>query len=101
MKRTTVFLSEALERELQLHAAREGRSTASVLREALSEYVAQRRVPGKLPSFAGAFSSGRFDTAERHEELLFGERGPERPAPQRPSAPRQPSAPRARRRRAR
>jgi len=85
MKRTTVFLSEALERELQLHAAREGRSTASVVREALSEYVAQRRTPGKLPSFAGAFSSGRSDTAERHEELLFRERAPERAAPK-PSA---------------
>jgi plasmid stability protein len=86
MKRTTVFLSEALERELQLHAAREGRSTASVVREALSEYVAQRRVAGKLPSFAGAFSSGRSDTAERHEELLFRERASEGATPKRRSA---------------
>ena len=80
MKRTTIFLSEALERELQLHAAREGRSTASIVREALSEYVAQRRTPGRLPSFAGSFSSGRSDTAERHEALLFGGRGARRPA---------------------
>jgi Arc/MetJ-type ribon-helix-helix transcriptional regulator len=71
MKRTTVFMPEALERELQLHAARERRSTASVVREALAEYVAKRRVAGALPSFTGAFASGYSDTAERHEELLF------------------------------
>ena len=95
MKRTTIFLSEALERELQLHAAREGRSTASVVREALSDYVAQRRTAGALPSFAGAFSSGQSDTAERHEELLFRNRGAG------PSLSRRRSAPQPRKRRAR
>jgi plasmid stability protein len=87
MKRTTIFLTEALERELQLQAAREGRSTASVVREALSAYVAQRRGPGTLPSFAGAFSSGRSDTAERHEELLFRRRETDSSASPRSSAP--------------
>jgi metal-responsive CopG/Arc/MetJ family transcriptional regulator len=71
MKRTTIFVPESLERELQLYAAREKKSTASVVREALAEYVAKRRLPGWLPSFAGAFTSGHSDTAERHEQLLF------------------------------
>jgi plasmid stability protein len=71
MKRTTIFVPEALERDLQLYAAREGKSTAAVVREALAEYVANRRTPGALPSFAAAFASGHADTAERHEELLF------------------------------
>jgi len=71
MKRTTIFVPEALERELQLYAAREKKSTASVVREALAEYVASRRLSGSLPSFTAAFASGYSDTAERHEELLF------------------------------
>jgi hypothetical protein len=71
MKRTTIFVPEALERELQLYAARERKSTASVVREALAEYVAKRRQPAALPSFAGAFKSGYTDTADRHEDLLF------------------------------
>jgi len=75
MKRTTIFVPESLERELQLYAAREKKSTASVVREALAEYVAKRRLPGALPSFAGAFASGHSDTAERHEELLFKREG--------------------------
>src|SRR4026208_1635454 len=45
MKRTTVFLPEALERELQLCARQEGRPTASLVREALAEYV-PRHPPG-------------------------------------------------------
>jgi plasmid stability protein len=75
MKRTTIFVPESLERDLQLYAAREGKSTASVVREALTEYVAKRRAPGALPSFAGAFASGYTDTAERHEALLFKKPG--------------------------
>jgi len=83
MKRTTIFVPESLERELQLHAAREGKSTASVVREALAEYVAKHHVAGALPSFTGAFASGHADTAERHEDLLFKKvpRGPKRSAP--------------------
>jgi predicted transcriptional regulator len=71
MKRTTIFVPEALERDLQLYARREGKPTAVVVREALAEYIARRRPAKALPSFAGAFASGHTDTAERHEELLF------------------------------
>jgi predicted transcriptional regulator len=71
MKRTTIFVPEALERDLQLYARREGKPTAAVVREALAAYVAQKRPATELPSFAAAFDSGFTDTAERHEELVF------------------------------
>jgi predicted transcriptional regulator len=71
MKRTTIFVPESLERDLQLYARREGKPTAAIVREALAEYVARRTTRRQLPSFAGAFASGRSDTAEHHEALLF------------------------------
>ena len=71
MKRTTIFVPETLERDLQLYARRTGKPTAAVVREALAEYIARKRPAGALPSFTGAFDSGHSDTAERHEELLF------------------------------
>jgi predicted transcriptional regulator len=76
MKRTTIFVPEALERDLQLLARRDGKPAAAVVREAIAEYLAHRRPTGALPSFAGAFASGRSDTAERHEELLFATLSP-------------------------
>jgi predicted transcriptional regulator len=71
MKRTTVFIPETLERELQLCARQEGRPTAALVREALADYVARHRPTAELPSFVGSFASGRSDTAERHEDLIF------------------------------
>ena len=79
MKRTTIFVPEALERDLQLLASREGKPAAAVVREAIAEYVAHRQPAGTLPSFAGAFASGRSDIAERHEELLFKSLSPHEP----------------------
>ena len=87
MKRTTIFVPEALERELQLYADLEQRPTAVIVREALAEYLA-RRQSAKLPSFAGAFASGRTDTAERHEELLFAHLAPHGAERRRASSPR-------------
>ena len=72
MKRTTIFVPEDLERDLQLYASRDGKPVASLVREALAEYIADRRVTHVLPSFAGQFASGHTDTAERHDALLFG-----------------------------
>jgi predicted transcriptional regulator len=95
MKRTTIFVPEALERDLQLHASREGKPTAAIVREALGEYIA-RRQPGALPSFAGAFASGRSDTVEQHEELLFAALTPHGDAKQDTRRP--PTTRRARRR---
>jgi hypothetical protein len=75
MKRTTIFLDEAVERELQGLARREARPVASLVREALAEYLAGRRHPhGARLSFIGAGASGHSDLAERHEELLWRDR---------------------------
>lgn len=71
MKRTTIFIPEDLERELQIYAGRAGKPVASVVREAIAAYIVDDGGVSTLPSFAGAFDSGHTDTAERHDELLF------------------------------
>ena len=86
MKRTTIFVPESLERDLQLLADRARKPTAVLVREALAEYVAKRKPSRALPSFVGAFSSGRTDLAERHEELLFSSLSPHGDDETQPSA---------------
>lgn len=76
MKRTTVFLPEGLEREVRALAEREHRPAASLVREALAEYVVRRRQGAALPSFVAAGRSGRRDVAQRHEEILAAELEP-------------------------
>ncbi len=98
MKRTTIFVPEALERDLQLYARREGKPAAAVVREAVAEYIARQQPRALLPSFAGAFDSGRADTAETHEALLFKDLAPHGP---RAAARKRPVAGRSRRARAR
>jgi hypothetical protein len=71
MKRTTIFIPETLERDLQLYARKAGRPMASVVREAVEQYLAGGAARVRLPSFAGVGSSGRSDTADRHESILF------------------------------
>jgi predicted transcriptional regulator len=91
MKRTTIFVPEALERDLQLYARREGKATAAVVRDALAAYMAEKGRAAELPSFAAAFDSGFTDTAERHEEVLFkgvSPHGPGATPKSRPSLPR-------------
>jgi predicted transcriptional regulator len=76
MKRTTIFVPEELERDLQLYARRAGKPTAVVVREALTAFVARKRAAADLPSFAAAFDSGVTDTAEHHEDMLFARLAP-------------------------
>jgi hypothetical protein len=101
MKRTTLFVPEELERDLHLYANRDGRPTASLVREALTEYVARRRGEHPLPSFAARFESGHQDTAGRHDELLFktldphGEPNPSQDSPRQAPRARRPAAGRA------
>ncbi len=71
MKRTTVFVPEQVERDLQDYARQDNRPTASLVREALEEYVARRRKPPALPSFAGQFASGHAGTADNADAILF------------------------------
>src|SRR5262245_30531446 len=70
MKRTTIFLPEALERDLYVYAKRSGKPASSVVREAIAAYISDDHAQA-LPSFAAAFDSGHTDTAERHDDLLF------------------------------
>ena len=87
MKRTTIFVPEQLERDLQLYARRENRAVASVVREALAEYMGTRQAKSALPSFTGIGNSGRSDIAERHEELLWANPHGGLPAARRKPAP--------------
>jgi len=73
MKRTTIFLPEALERELQGLARRERKPVAWFVREALAAYVASQRGAARLPSFAAIAEGADSDVAERHEALLWTE----------------------------
>ena len=84
MKRTTIFIPESLERDLHLYARRDRRPAASIVREAIAAYIVRGRGGSALPSFAGAFDSGRTDTAERHEALLFKALTPHGTEPSRP-----------------
>ena len=76
MKRTTVFLDEGLDRDVKALAERQGRPAASVVREALAEYVVRNRERRPALSFVAAGRSGRRDVAERHEAILFEELEP-------------------------
>ena len=68
MKRTTIYLDPELEALLRVETLRRKRPMAELIREAVAEYLARGRAAP--PPGAGAFSSGRVDTAERAEELL-------------------------------
>lgn len=72
MKRTTIFLDAAVERDLQALARQASRPLAALVREALAEYVSSRQ-PGTpaRPGFVACGSSGHHDGAERHEEILW------------------------------
>ena len=72
VKRTTVFLDEPLIRRAMRMARSQGRSFASLVREAVAAYVAgspKGRRP--LPSITGIADSGETDTSERVDELLW------------------------------
>jgi hypothetical protein len=72
MKRTTLFIDEAMERDLQALAQRKGAPVSALVRESLRRYLAEeyRRQKFSL-RFLGAGRSGRKDIAERHEQLLW------------------------------
>ena len=80
MKRTTIFIDESLERDLQMLAERQGRSKAAVVRTALERFVTQEKQRAELElGFVGVGRSGRSDIAERHEEYLWQDLGDDEP----------------------
>jgi hypothetical protein len=89
MKRTTLFLDPELEQDLKRLAVREGRSTASVVREALVAYCATRlQEPAPRPRFVAIGRSGHRTTATSHEDLLWTDLEPHGDQAPRPRAPR-------------
>ena len=71
MKRTSLFLDDKLLKLLRRAATREGVSVASIVREAVSRYLAEPEQPGKLPSIVGHFASGTRDTANDPDRFLW------------------------------
>jgi hypothetical protein len=68
MKRTTIYLEPELEVLLKLEVVRQKRPMAEIVREAVQAYVTRER--RDAPPGAGAFASGRADTADRADEIL-------------------------------
>jgi hypothetical protein len=68
MKRTTIYLDPELEVLLKLEMLRQKRPMAELVRDAIHLYVS--REPRKAPPGAGAFASGRTDTASRIDDVL-------------------------------
>jgi len=71
MRRTTIFADDNLINEIKEISKEENRSVADILREAMQDYIKQKKHKKKRISFIGIGSSGRRDIAERHEELLW------------------------------
>ena len=68
MKRTTLYLEPELEVLVKMESLRRKQPMAEIVRAALRSYLA--REPGQVPPGAGAFASGRKDTAGKAEEVL-------------------------------
>ena len=68
MRRTSIYLDPELDLRLKRESRRRGVPMADLVREAVSAYLPTDA--GHRPPGAGAFSSGRSDTAERAEESL-------------------------------
>ena len=65
---TAIYLEPELEVLLKLEVLRQKRPMAEIVREAVQAYVTRK--PRQAPPGAGAFASGRADTAERAEDVL-------------------------------
>jgi hypothetical protein len=85
MKRTTIYLDPGLELRLKAEGLRRKQPMAELVREAVEVYLT--REPDGGPPGAGAFASGRRDTADRVDEALtdtgFGVPAPGASAPKR------------------
>ena len=68
MKRTTIYLDPSLEVRLKMEGLRRKQPMAEIVREAVEVYLAGGAAAG--PPGAGAFASGRDDTASDHDAAL-------------------------------
>jgi len=82
MKRTTLFIDEGMERELQALARRRAVPVSRLVRESLGRYLtAENQSQEVTLRFLGRGRSGRHDIAERHEDLLWREMVPHKSKP--------------------
>jgi hypothetical protein len=72
MKRTTIYLDPDLEVLLKAAMQRRRQPMAELVREAIKTYLKPAAV--KRPPGAGAFASGRRDTAQRADTMLVRSR---------------------------
>lgn len=77
MRRTTVLLGDDLADQLDYERRRRNRSTAAIVREALTEYLRGGRSSAKRLPFAGLGASGKRHTARNAEAILRRELGGE------------------------
>ena len=71
MRRTTIFAEDDLLNEIKELAQQEKKSVAEVIREAMVQYIGDRKAPARKLSIIGIGESGRRDVAEKSEELLW------------------------------
>jgi len=71
MNRTSLFLDEEMIKRIQKLARARGVSFATLVREALAQYIVEAEPATSVPSIAGRFASGEKDTSERVDELLW------------------------------
>jgi hypothetical protein len=79
MKRTQVYLDEEAWAQIEALAREAGRSSASVVRDAVSEYLAGRKSGDDDPILAlmdwaaqNPPDAGPVDAAEEHDHYLYG-----------------------------
>lgn len=73
MVRTQISITEEQAERLRAEAASRGVSQASLLRDALDEFLARRSLAARIDrarSLAGAYRSGCGNLAEDHDEYL-------------------------------
>jgi hypothetical protein len=75
MRRTTILLHDDLADQLDYERRRRNQSTAAIVREALTEYLAGGKSSAKRLPFVGLGRSGKRDTARQAETILARELG--------------------------
>jgi len=73
MKRTSISLPDDMAKALDREARRRGTSVSAIAREALADRLRLRAGEVRELPFAGLGRSGKYDTAQRAEEILAEE----------------------------
>lgn len=74
MRRTQIYLDEAVDRQLRELASSEGRSAAALIRDAVERYLSERPPPAGDPilSMVGTVDGLPSDAAAAHDRDLYG-----------------------------